>query len=107
MYDPQKGKRIFVFRLPQEVKKSYTAKVLAGKYSEADRQVVDKYFPNDPSHPLYGNRLVFDKGEQWRNYWDARGVVIPENAEVYSKPQAKNEQYGYVKPNSGDDGELA
>ena len=102
MYEPQKGKRIFVFNLPKEVKQTYTTKVLAGKYSEADKKVVEKYFPNDPNHTLYGNRLVFDKSDQWRIYWENRGVSIPEDAEVYSRPLPKNEQYGYVKSkNSG------
>jgi hypothetical protein len=96
MYEPQKAKRIFVFRLPKEVKEGYTFKILEGKYSEADRKVVNKYFPADPSHSLYGNRLIFDKSELWRQEWEKKGVSLPEDAEVYSKPFARNELYGYV-----------
>jgi predicted class III extradiol MEMO1 family dioxygenase len=96
-YSPQKGKIMFVFRLTKDVKERYTDKILAGKYSEADKQVVDKYFPNDPSHFRYGNRLIIEKSERWKEYWETKiGLPLPVDAEVYPRPQAKNEVYGYV-----------
>jgi hypothetical protein len=90
---------MFVFVLPESLKESYVKPVLAGKYSEADRQVVDLYFPKDPNHARYGNRLVFDKSDLWKLDWEKKiGISLPEGAEVYPKAQPKNETYGYIDP---------
>jgi len=100
-YEPQKGKRIFVFRLPEEVKEAYTFKILEGKYSEADRSVVDRLFPNDPHHSHYGNRLILEKSDVWKKQIEKEiGVSLADGAEVYSKPFPRNEVYGYYEDNS-------
>ena len=100
-YEPQKGKRIFVFRLPEEVKEAYTFKILGGKYSEADRKVVDRLFPNDPHHSHYGNRLILEKSDVWKKQLEKEiGVSLADGAEVYSKPFPRNEVYGYYEDNS-------
>jgi hypothetical protein len=57
------GYRMFVFELPEETLEGYVKPILAGEYSKADKKVVDQYFPNAPSNPLYGNRLVFYKSD--------------------------------------------
>jgi hypothetical protein len=102
-YVPQKGKRIFVFRLPEEVKETYTFKILEGKYSEADRKVVDRFFPNDPHHSHYGNRLILEKSDVWKKQIEKEiGVSLADGAEVYSKPFPRNEVYGYYEPISTD-----
>lgn len=98
-YEPEEGLTMFVFVLPESLKESYVKPVLAGKYSEADRLVVDLYFPKDPNHARYGNRLVFDKSDLWKLDWEKKiGISLPEGAEVYPKAQPKNETYGYIDP---------
>lgn len=95
-YSPQDGRNMFVFTIPTEYVESYVLKVIDGKYSEASKEVVNKYFPDNLSHPRYGNRLVFLKSEQWKEKWERElGVVLPDGAEVYSKPFPRNEVYGY------------
>ena len=95
-YSPQDGRILFVFSTPEEVRENFVLKVIEGKYSEADRKVVDKYFPDNPSHSRYGNRLVFLKSDLWKQRWEREiGVVLPDGAEVYSKPFPRNEVYGY------------
>lgn len=102
-YKPNEVSILFVFRLPKNASK-YTASILAGKYSEADRTIVDKYMPKDPSHFRYGNRLVIERDQRWRDYWEERiGTSLPEGAEVYPRPLPKKELYGYV-PNEQEPG---
>lgn len=63
-YEPTlKGYRMFVFELPKETLEGFVRPVLAGEYSRADKKIVDQYFPNQATHSLYGNRLVFYKSE--------------------------------------------
>lgn len=92
---------MFVFTLPEEVKETYTDHVLAGKYSQADKAVVDKYFPDVPSHVHYGNRLVFYKSPLWAEQWESKiGQPLPEGAEVFTRPTASTELYGHVEDNA-------
>lgn len=71
---------------------------LDGKYSKVDREYVDKHFPDNPNHRLYGNGLVLRKHPAKKSYWESRiGVTLPTDAEVWPKPQEKNEIYGYVE----------
>lgn len=98
-YVPHEGYTMFVFALPQSLRESFIDPVLAGKYSEADKAVVELYFPKDPNHPRYGNRLVFDKSDLWRTEWENKiGVSLPEGAEVWSKATKETENYGYINP---------
>jgi len=98
-YEPHEGYTMFVFALPESIKESFINPVLAGKYSEADKAVVDLYFPKDPNHARYGNRLVFDKSDLWRTEWEKKiGISLPEEAEVWSKATKNTENYGYVDP---------
>ena len=99
---------MFVFLLPEEVKKTYTDHVLAGKYSQADKQVVDRYFPDDPRSLYYGNRLVFYQSPLWAEKWESQiGQPLPQGAEVYSRPTPSTELYGYVKDNEAVPGPAA
>lgn len=98
-YEPHEGYTMFVFALPESLRESFINPVLAGKYSEADRTVVELYFPKDPNHARYGNRLVFDKSDLWRTDWENRiGISLPEGAEVWSKATKETENYGYINP---------
>lgn len=98
-YTPQDGCIMFVFALNESIKESYVKPVLAGKYSETDRSTVNLYFPNDPNHPRYGNRLVLDKSDLWRKEWENKiGVSLPEGAEVWPKAKKEEEIYGYFEP---------
>jgi hypothetical protein len=89
---------MFVFKLPEETLEGYVKHILAGEYSKADKTVVDRFFPNTPSSPRYGNRLVFDKSDLWRKDWESKvGMPLPEGAEVWPRPLPTRETYGYIK----------
>lgn len=104
-YEPSLvGYRMFVFKLPEETLEGYVKHVLAGEYSKADKTVVDRFFPNTPSSPRYGNRLVFEKSDLWRKDWESKiGMSLPEGAEVWPRPTPKRETYGYIAENTTPD----
>ncbi|MGL5079141.1 MAG: hypothetical protein ACRDBG_25355 [Waterburya sp.] len=65
---------------------------MLGKYSRVDREYVDKYFPLIRSHALYDNRRVFDRCPAIKAYWEgAILMVLPSDAEVWSKMKTENE----------------
>lgn len=98
---------MFVFQLPTNTLEKYVKPVLAGEYSKADKKVVDEFFPNSPSSPRYGNRLVFEKSELYKRDWEAKiGVALPEGAEVWPRPLPQRETYGYIKDNGAPDAKL-
>lgn len=104
-YSPLRGYTTFVFKMSDEDVKGVLNPFLEGKYSEIDRNYVNKFFPNIASHRLYGNRLVLTKSPAKRMYWENRiGVTLPEEAEVWPRPKKENEVYGYVKESSPDQG---
>lgn len=96
-YHPRKEHTTFVFKMSDEDKEAVLSPFLKGEYSQVDRKYVDKYFPNNPAHRLYGNRLVFDKHPAKRSYWEAKiGQTLPADAEVWPKPHPKTEVYGFI-----------
>ena len=102
VHTPKEGLTSFVFKLPEESKETVVKPFLEGKYSQVDRTYVEEQFPLTPGHRLYANRLTFDKDPALRDYWKEKiGVDLPENAEVWSKPQKKKEIYGYQEMNLG------
>ncbi len=86
---------MYVFSLTEEEKEKIVKPFLQGKYSELDKDYVEKYFPLDPKHALYGNRLVIEKSDKYVKYWSDQGVELPANAEVWSRPDLTNEIYNY------------
>lgn len=97
-YEPQKGYRMFVFKLSDEIKQKVVEPFLRGEYSKVDRSYVEKFFPNNPNHNNYPSRLVFDKSNLTREYWeDQLGTTLPLDAEVWSKPTKSQEIYGYIE----------
>ncbi len=99
-YSPLKGHTTFVFKLTDEVTEGVIVPLLKGKYSEIDRAYVNKHFPDNPAHRLYGNRLVLTKSPSQKAFWENRiGVSLPPDAEVFPRPQEKTEIYGYIANN--------
>lgn len=86
---------MYVFSLTEEEKEKIVKPFLQGKYSELDKTYVEKFFPLDPKHALYGNRLVIEKSPKYVKYWSEQGVEIPADAEVWSRPDLTNEIYSY------------
>lgn len=97
-YSPQEGDTLYVFELSEDEVAKIVKPFTEGKYSEVDRDYVSKHFPNNPSHRLYGNRLVFDRSEIMRKAIENElGVTLAKGAEVWSKPKLENELYGFKK----------
>lgn len=92
-YTPDERNVLYVFRLKEEDYKTVVKPFIEGKYSEVSKDFVEKYFPSEPTSPLYGNRLVFDKSQRWIDYWSERGVEVPEGAEVWNRPLEQKETY--------------
>jgi hypothetical protein len=86
---------MYVFTLTEDEREKVVKPFLQGKYSELDKDYVEKHFPLDPKHSLYGNRLVIEKSDKYVKYWSEQGVEIPANAEVWSRPDLTNETYNY------------
>lgn len=100
-YHPRKEHTTFVFKMSNEDKTKVLEPFLKGEYSKVDKGYVDKHFPNNPSHRLYGNRLVFDKHPAKRSFWEnSLGLTLPRDAEVWPKPSQKTEVYGYIDSNA-------
>lgn len=85
------GSIVFVYTIPEDKLVSVVGPFLVGKYSQMSTTYVDKHFPDDPTHKLYGNRMVIDKSPRWVTYWSEKGVELPENAEVWSRPDLSKE----------------
>ena len=97
-YCPDKGLITFVFSFDEFTKERIVAPLLEGKYSKVDKGYVDRHFPNQHLHRLYGNRMVFDRHESMRKMWEERiDVELPKNAEVWSKPLKQEEIYGIME----------
>lgn len=101
---------MLVFRLKDEDKEKVVTPFLKGEYSKVDRTYVERNFPANPLHPNAASRLVFDKSDITRKYWEnLLQVSLPEGAEVWSKPRKNEEVYGYISdtvPDSSDNGEV-
>lgn len=106
-YSPRKGHMTFVFKVSDKDQVGVVEPFLQGKFSKVDRKYVDRYFPDEPGHRLYGNGLVFRKSPAKKSFWETKlDTTLPPDAEVWSKPQKKKEVYGYVKDSSAITGTL-
>lgn len=80
---------------------------LQGKYSEIDRDYVNKYFTKYINENISLNWRILHKDENWdrpanlmslRDYWYSRiGIEIPKDAEVWSRPKQEDEIYRYLE----------
>ena len=94
-YSPKDDYITYVFKIKEEDQQKVVKPFLEGKYSEVDREYVEKNFPLDRTHRLYANRLVFDKSIVMKNLTEKKiGMELPKEAEVWSRPLEKNEIYG-------------
>lgn len=72
---------------------------MVGKYSKICRDYVEKNF--NTGDPNYVNYMILKKSKYLKEYWEDRiNVTLPEDAEVWSKPDLKKEifnpKYGEV-----------
>lgn len=104
-YSPRKGHMTFVFKVSDQDQAGVVRPFLEGKYSKVDRKYVDRNFPDEPGHRLYGNGLVFRKSPAKKSFWETKlDTTLPPDAEVWSKPQKKKEVYGYIKDSDANSG---
>ena len=98
----------FIWTLTDEQKSTIVAPFLEGKYSKIDREYVSKHFPekeftgfdvfNAPQYKFLVNYKILTKSQELKNWWEERlNCSLPEDAEVWSKPEKKNEIFAYVK----------
>lgn len=101
---PAEGLILFKLRIPQEYVSTVVTPFIDGKYSEIDRTYVDTHFPAT-STKYAGNRAILYKSPEMRKYWEEKiGVDLPQDAEVWSKPDLTKETYFYditLQPNQG------
>ena len=88
----------FVFEFTKNQLKIVEA-FLAGQYSLIDRDYVAKYFKPDS---LNYRILTKDANRAYENslhkYWyDRIGIHLPDNAEVWSRPEKKDEIFGFLE----------
>ena len=84
-----------VFEIPEEYKIDVEY-FKRGDYSKISKEYVDKYFPitvtMEGEEVKHNNRMVFDKDRELADIWDIQyNVQIPEDAEVYPKPDPDRE----------------
>lgn len=99
-YDPDKSTTIFVFDL-SEIKDSVVKPFLEGKYSKISRKYVKKFFSPEQWSPSgwrkSNNWMILNKDPQLREYWEQTlDVVLPEDAEVWSRPEKEEEVKNYT-----------
>jgi len=86
-----------VFDIPAEAKQTIVAPFLLGKYSLIDRKYAEEKFNklNDKGETV-GNYLILTKDPRVLDYWlHVRDLYIPEDQEVWSKPEKEFEIYNY------------
>jgi hypothetical protein len=96
-YDPIPNHTMVVFSLNDIIKEQVITPFIDGKYSKIDRFYVDKYFkPTTSFGTMSTNYLILTKSPILRDFWEERlGVRLPEDAEVWSRPEKKSEVYNY------------
>lgn len=80
--------RLLRFKIPKKYKKSVVKPFIEGSYSKIDKKFVHK-FTNKKLNDQTINSVwkIFHKAPSIKEYWEHRiGVVLPEDAEVWSKP---------------------
>lgn len=95
---------LFVFEFTPMQRLSIVMPFIMGKYSEIDRNYVNKNFPKEISGSVSFNWRILHKDE-WdkpakymslREYWFRRiGSPIPEEGEVWPKPKMEDEIYDF------------
>ena len=93
-----KDHTVFKFTFSPELRETVVKPFLNGKYSLINRQFVDDYHPRHIGISLARNpsNLILTRDESLRNTLETElGVRLPEDAEVYSRPEKENEIYGY------------
>ena len=91
------------FRYDPTFRETVVIPFTEGRYSELDKKYVEMYFPkihfgeDGPSRPL--NRRVIDRDPLLRKWWRTKyEIEIPEEAEVWSKPEKAHEIFGLEIP---------
>lgn len=93
-YSPKDGLQMFVFSYDPEQIEGVVKPFLRGAFSKIDRAYVERYFPAVASHHNYTTRKVLDRHPDYKEYWERRiGVELPSDAEVWSKPEIKDETF--------------
>lgn len=103
-YDPEPNKVHIVFNVPEKYKETVITPFLAGKYSQIDRNYVNAYFPRKILSSMGWmpsvNYQILSKDPILLHYWkEERDIDIPIGSEVWSKPEKKDEIYGFIQEN--------
>ena len=93
-----------IFKFTEEQKEKIIQPFIAGKYSEIDREYVNKYFKQfNSTGQKTTNWQILNKDDDLRRSWERElnvtpyiRISIPEDAEVWSKIKKENEIIGYA-----------
>jgi len=96
---PKEGLVMVVFKLTKDLYRKVFKPFIEGKYSQIDREYVEKHYPRNPSSLVYTNRLILDKDVSLRDHWeDKLDTTLPPDAEVWSKCKYDDEFYRSKEP---------
>ena len=113
-YDPTKQMTHVVLQIPEGYRDTVVKPFLAGKYSKIDRDYVRRYYEPKRRNVagIYEdsyNYKILTKHPEIRDWWEYRlGTSLPEDAEVWPKPEKEDEIFMYVNEESrtsGSEGE--
>lgn len=104
-FDTEASTVIFVFEVTSEQYENIVKPFLEGKYSEIDKKYVASHFKkHKPNGEVSMNWRILCK-DDWdipgnlqtlQEYWEELiGIPLPPNAEVWSRPEKRDEIYGY------------
>ena len=87
----ENGLFVYVFKTTLLQREKILDKFFRGEYSKIDREyVLENFQPSETST----NYLVLTKSDKLRAHWEARiGQPLPEEAEVWSKPNLEQEVF--------------
>lgn len=99
VYDPEENETIFIFKLSEEIKRKIVSPFLKGKYSLIDRDYVKQNFRKHTlNQGLSINWRILHKDPLLKQDWeDMLGRSLPEDAEVWSKPEKEDDIYKFEK----------
>lgn len=87
---------MFTFKPDEITYKTIFKPFVDGKYSQIDRAYVEKYFNYLEDGVKNMNYAVLTKSPALRLYWENKiGVKLPDDAEVWSRPEKRDEIYAY------------
>lgn len=100
-YYPDENHAMFVFDIPPVIKQTVIQPFLEGKYSKIDRAYIRSYFRKyTPSGQPSINWRILHKDPLLRQEWElVLGQSLPENAEVWARPEMEEDIYKYVESN--------